>query len=70
MIPHGIYAATRHVMEVGGETADEMMFVCPACSRRVVVGKREPKLVVVDRGEFDVSHAGGVGLDVSVGPVR
>ncbi|HEY6596720.1 MAG TPA: hypothetical protein VI011_21845 [Asanoa sp.] len=32
-----------------------------ACGRRVVVGKSQPRLTVIDRGDFGVRHAGSKG---------
>jgi len=45
------------------ETAAEALFVCSdeECGRRVVVGKGRPRLVVIDRGQFLVRHAGSLG---------
>jgi len=52
-----------HEMVCEAETAVEALFVCTdeACGRRVVVGKGLPRLVVIDRGEFSVRHAGSLG---------
>jgi hypothetical protein len=52
-----------HEMVCEAETAVEALFVCTdvACGRRVVVGKSLPRLVVIDRGEFLVRHAGSQG---------
>ena len=52
-----------HKMVVDAETAAEALFVCTdqTCGRRVVVGKGRPRLVVIDRGDFAVRHAGSVG---------
>jgi hypothetical protein len=44
-------------------TPSEALFVCTdqACGRRVVVGKSEPGLTVIDRGYFAVRHVGSLG---------
>ena len=50
-------------MVCGAETSSEALFVCmdDACGRRVVVGKAEPRLIVIDRGDFSVRHVGALG---------
>ena len=48
-------------MECEAENADEFLFACPTCGRRVVVGKAEPKLVVIDRGDPYALHSGSTG---------
>lgn len=45
-------------MTVVAESADEMMFRCLACPRQVVVGKRAPRLTVIEAGDWGVPHAG------------
>jgi len=52
-----------HEMACEGETSSEALFVCvdEACGRRVVVGKSRPRLMVIDRGDFSVRHAGSLG---------
>jgi hypothetical protein len=52
-----------HEMVCEAETSTEALFVCvdEACGRRVVVGKSPPRLVVIDRGDFLVNHAGSIG---------
>jgi hypothetical protein len=52
-----------HRMICETETAAEALFVCSdeECGRRVVVGKGRPRLVVIDRGQFLVRHAGSLG---------
>jgi hypothetical protein len=44
-------------------TPAETLFVCTdeACGRRVVVGKFQPRLTVIDRGDFSARHAGSLG---------
>ena len=42
-------------------TRTEMLFACPTCGRKVVVGKREPKFVVLDRGDVYALHSGSTG---------
>lgn len=49
-----------HQMIVEQETADEALYACEQCSRRLVVGKRVPKSVVIDEGA-QVPHLGGTG---------
>lgn len=48
-------------MECEAENDSEVLFACPTCGRRVVVGKREPKFVVLDRGDFSARHTGSLG---------
>jgi hypothetical protein len=45
------------------QTPSEALFVCTdeACGRRVVVGKHEPRLTVIDRGDFYARHTGSTG---------
>ena len=52
-----------HEMVCEAETPSEALFVCvdEACGRRVVVGKSQPRLTVIDRGDFSVRHAGSLG---------
>ena len=52
-----------HKMVCDAETALEALFVCTddACGRRVVVGKGRSHLVVIDRGDFFIRHAGSLG---------
>ena len=52
-----------HTMVCDAETAVEALFVCTdeTCGRRVVVGKGRPHLVVIDRGDFSIRHAGSLG---------
>ncbi|SCL27524.1 hypothetical protein GA0070624_3518 [Micromonospora rhizosphaerae] len=57
-----------HAMVCEAETSSEALFVCmdDACGRRVVVGKSQPRLTVIDRGDFSVRHVaslGGVTID-------
>jgi hypothetical protein len=56
-------SVVSHEMICQAETAAEALFVCTekACGRRVVVGKGRPRLVVIDRGDFAVRHAGSLG---------
>lgn len=56
-------SASLHEMYCEAETAAEVLFVCrdEACGRRVVVGKRHPRLTVIDRGDFAVPHFGSLG---------
>ena len=55
--------APFHEMACEAETASEVLFVCldEACGRRVVVGKSQPRLTVIDRGNFSVRHGGSLG---------
>lgn len=50
-------------MTCEAETPSEALFVCTdeACGRRVVVGKSQPRLTVIDRGDFSARHAGSLG---------
>lgn len=52
-----------HRMVCEGENLAEVLFVCTEdrCGRRVVVGKTQPKLVVIDGGEFGTRHVGSMG---------
>jgi hypothetical protein len=52
-----------HEMVCEAETPAEALFVCrdEACGRRVVVGKSQPRLTVIDRGDFSVRHVGSAG---------
>lgn len=52
-----------HEMVCESETAAEVLFVCAdeSCGRRVVVGKSQPRLTVIDRGDFTARHAGSLG---------
>ena len=56
-------SGASHEMVCEAETAAEVLFVCmdESCGRRVVVGKSRPRLVVIDRGDFSVRHAGSLG---------
>ena len=59
----------EHRMTVEADNGDEVLLVCPrpACGRRVVV-RRSGGFVVLDRGDFFATHAGGsAGLAVSAG---
>ena len=38
-------------MDCEAENAGEILFACPTCGRKVVVGKAAPKFVVIDRGD-------------------
>jgi hypothetical protein len=55
--------SSTHEMVCEAETSSEALFVCvdDACGRRVVVGKSQPLLTVIDRGDFSVRHAGALG---------
>nr|WP_296075713.1 hypothetical protein [uncultured Actinoplanes sp.] len=55
--------APSHEMLCEAETAAEVLFVCrdETCGRRVVVGKSQPRLTVIDRGDFMVPHVGSIG---------
>jgi len=52
-----------HQMVCEAQTSSEALFVCTdeACGRRVVIGKSEPRLTVIVRGDFYARHAGTVG---------
>jgi hypothetical protein len=50
-----------HRMTCADSTAADAVFLCDECGRRVVVGKRIPRLVVLDRGEVHARHVGGTG---------
>ena len=50
-----------HRMSCVDNTPTDVVYTCDDCGRRVVVGKREPRLVVLDRGDIDVRHVGGTG---------
>lgn len=52
-----------HQMVCEGENAAEVLFVCTdgQCGRRVVLGKSQPKIVVIDDGVFGASHVGSLG---------
>ena len=52
-----------HEMVCETETAAEVLFVCTdgGCGRRVVVAKHRPGVTVVDRGDFEARHVGGLG---------
>lgn len=52
-----------HEMVCEAETPSEALFVCmdEGCGRRVVVGKSQPRLIVIDRGDFSVRHTGSLG---------
>lgn len=55
--------SSTHEMVCEAETSSEALFACvnDACGRRVVVGKSQPRLTVIDRGDFGVRHAGSKG---------
>jgi hypothetical protein len=55
--------AASHEMTCEAETSSEALLVCAdeACGRRVVVGKSQPRLTVIDRGDFSARHAGSLG---------
>ncbi len=55
--------SASHEMICEAQTPSEALFVCmdEACGRRVVVGKSQPRLTVIDRGDFSVRHAGSLG---------
>jgi hypothetical protein len=69
MAPGSISSSlASHEMMCEAETSSEALFVCmdDACGRRVVVGKSQPRLTVIDRGDFWIRHAGskgGVAMD-------
>ena len=44
-------------MECEAENVSEILFACPTCGRKVVVGKAVPKFVVIDRGDGTRSTA-------------
>jgi len=52
-----------HEMLCEAENDAEILFVCTdeTCGRRVVVGKSQPRLTVIDRGDFSVPHVGSRG---------
>jgi hypothetical protein len=52
-----------HEMVCDAETSSEALFVCmdETCGRRVVVGKSQPRLTVIDRGDFSARHTGSLG---------
>jgi hypothetical protein len=54
---------TMHRMVCEGENAADVLFVCTdeTCGRRIVVGKSQPRLVVIDHGDFSASHTGSLG---------
>jgi hypothetical protein len=51
-----------HHMLVEARNDAETLFVCPepGCGRRLVL-KRGGGLVIIDRGDLDAQHVGGVG---------
>ena len=53
--------ATRHVMVCEAENTNEVLLACPTCGRKVVVGKGDAKLVVLDRGDVYAQHSGSTG---------
>lgn len=58
---------TTHTPTAEAETADEVLFGCLSCPRRLVVGKRTGRPVVIDQGDDTVTHVGGtasVGMQV------
>lgn len=59
-----------HQMVCETETSSEALFVCvdETCGRRVVVGKSQPGLTVIDRGDFSAQHTASVG-GVALGEV-
>ncbi len=52
-----------HQMVCEAHTPAEALFVCTddTCGRRVVVGKTQPGLTVIDRGDFSARHTGFLG---------
>jgi hypothetical protein len=60
---------TTHSLMPTGETDDEVSFTCLACTRTIVVGKKTPKLIVIDEGEAS-PHVGVLsGLAAQMGDV-
>ena len=61
----------RHEMVCETQTPTETLFVCETCGRRVVLGKLQPRLTVIDRGDFWALHSGstvpGVELSTTIG---
>jgi hypothetical protein len=56
-----------HRMTCDGTTSSDVVYVCDDCGRRVVVGKQQPKFVVLDRGDLLATHIGSVGgLELAV----
>ena len=56
-------SVASHRVVCEAETSVEALFVCidEACGRRIVVGKSPPRLIVIDRGDFSIRHAGSAG---------
>lgn len=54
-----------HRMVSEGDNGDEVLYLCPevGCGRRVVLS-RAGRMVVLDQGDFGVSHTGG-NIDVT-----
>ena len=48
----------EHTLTAEAETADEVLFACRTCPRRIVAGKRQAKLVVIDAGDETAPHVG------------
>lgn len=48
-----------HRLIAEAENRDEVLFVCDSCPRRFMVGKRTPKMVEIDKGDY-VEHIGSL----------
>lgn len=56
---------TVHRMVVESDYGSEILFTCPDCSRRLVL-RRGGGLTILDRGDFEARHSGGLGPPGSV----
>lgn len=54
---------TMHLMNTDSDNGRELLLVCPDCDRRIVLKRplpdQEAEMIVIDRGDFYVSHYGG-----------
>ncbi len=60
----------HHEMRLASRSGSEQTYVCDRCSRVLVFKLDPPELVVLDHGDFAVTHSGGnvqlPGLEVAV----
>lgn len=49
----------HHEMRLASRSGSEQTYVCDRCSRVLVFKLDPPELVVLDHGDFAVTHSGG-----------
>lgn len=51
---------TRHTLAAVAESADEVLFHCTVCPRKIVVKKRSANTAVIEEGDEEAQHVGSL----------